>query len=102
MTIITSVKPTSTLLYNIVSIVPENAGVANSQAKLMFALLQHWSARPDDLFETALLDVVNEMVDQIEDEETESIESFVNAFVLWWNQKTMTGNQSRLQKDVVY
>ncbi|KAG1473737.1 hypothetical protein G6F56_000781 [Rhizopus delemar] len=90
LTIITSVKPTSTLLYNIVSIVPENAGVANSQAKLMFALLQHWSARPDDLFETALLDVVNEMVDQIEDEETKSIESFVNAFVLWWNQKTMT------------
>ncbi|KAI9280424.1 protein-domain-containing protein [Sporodiniella umbellata] len=91
LTLVTSVKPTPTLLNNIILIVPEGAKADCPQVKTLVAILKIWSTRLDNIFETVLYEAVSGIIDQIENEETRPIgsEPLVHIFVTCWNTNLM-------------
>lgn len=92
--ILTSTKPTKDLIYSIIRIIPENYKVTEPQVQFALASFQYWSTNMTKVFLTAVSQLTNHLIKQIEtvkDNETVSAVTLVSVLITWWNQKLTSG-----------
>ncbi|KAI7892878.1 protein-domain-containing protein [Mucor mucedo] len=88
--ILTSTKPTKDLIYSIIRIIPENFKTTEPQVQFALASFQYWSTNMTKVFLTAVSQLTNSFVKQIEtgkEYDVTCAATFVSIMMTWWNQK---------------
>ncbi|KAI9273363.1 protein-domain-containing protein [Helicostylum pulchrum] len=88
--ILTSAKPTKSLINSIIRIIPENRKGTEPQVQFALASFQYWATNVTSVFLTAALQVTNQLLKEIQEDENDKPglgAPLVYVLVTWWNQK---------------